>query len=66
MKSSIKNQLKWRYRVEHFLSLTEKGKEALWQGATFIFALVVISYFVAHWLLWLTGYYNQQLAIIIH
>lgn len=60
--SSYRDALAWKYRKARFFSITERSREAAALGFAIIFSAVVLSYFVAHFLLYITGYY--QTAII--
>lgn len=57
--SRLKNGLKWKYRIQHFLEVTEKGKECLWTLVTFTGTMAVATYFIAHWLLYITNFYKR-------
>lgn len=61
------NELKWKYRIKHFLALTERGREFLWSFVTFIICTAAVGYFVAHFLVWLTSDPQSTIAnIVIH
>ncbi len=58
--SHLYSSLKRKYALKRFLSLTEQGKEALWNLVAITFFTLVIAYFTSHILLWLTGYYDHS------
>lgn len=65
--SHLRSQLARKYRLQHFLAFTDRSKEALWSFTAFLLFTAVISYFTAHFLLFITGYYNHPIAtMIIH
>lgn len=65
-RSTEANRLKRKYQIKHFLELTEKGKEALWALCTFTVSILALSFFYAHFMLFMTGHYETVQAIVIN
>ena len=63
--SRIKSELAWKYRIKHFLAWTERGRECLWSLGLFILGTAMIAYFGSHFLLWLTGYYDDTITSLV-
>lgn len=56
-RSTMFKEFRWKYRKAHFFAFTQRSKEAVMLGAVVIGSLLLISYFTAHFLLYITGYY---------
>ncbi len=57
--SRIAREQKWKYRKARFFAWTERAKEMIFVGGSVCFGAIVISYFTAHWVLYITGYYAK-------
>lgn len=47
------NELKWKYRKQLFLSITERTKEAMWLLVAFVTSMATIAYFGAHFIVYI-------------
>ena len=63
--SRIKSELCRKYRTKHFLAWTERGRECLWSLGLFILGTAMIAYFGSHFLVFITGGYEQPIGQII-
>ncbi len=57
--SRLYGELRWRHRKNVFFSVTERSKEMIWSGVRVVFFTLAVAYFSAHFMLYITNYYQN-------
>lgn len=60
MNSTIKRELKWKYRKEKFLAITESGTETIWTMFSFALLAWVVAFFMTHIAVYLADAQHPQ------
>lgn len=63
--SRLRDELKWKYRRIKAAHARETIVEYLWLVGTILLAALVVAYFGSHFMLWITGYYDQTEFLIL-
>jgi hypothetical protein len=60
-KSRLGKELAWKYRKAHFFAFTDQAKELIALAVTILMVFLTFSFFTAHFLLYITGFYQANL-----